>query len=46
VDVEEQYALQIAFEETGPGQGEPFIPTLEKLIDFVAKLIKPFEPFL
>ncbi len=46
VQVEEQYAFQVAFEKAGPGKGEPFRELLSKLIEFVEGVIDDFARFV
>jgi hypothetical protein len=45
VKVEEQFRFYIAFEQSGPGKGEPVLETCDKLISFVDQSITLFVPF-
>ena len=44
VKVEEQFQFYIAFEQGGPGKGEPVLPTCDNLISFIDQSITLFAP--
>jgi hypothetical protein len=46
VKVEDQFRFFVAFEQEGPGKGEPLIETLDQLITFVDESLSKFSPLL
>lgn len=46
VDVKIQFACHVAFDQGGPGQGEPVMPTLQQLIGFTEQTLTLFAPLL
>ncbi len=45
VDVESQFAFEIAFEEIGPAKGQTVVPLLQQLISFVDGIVTIFQRF-
>jgi hypothetical protein len=46
VQMQQQFTGFVAFEQEGPGKGEPVIPTLDQLISFVDEALTLFAPLL
>jgi hypothetical protein len=46
VDVKVKFTYYVAFDQVGPGRGEPVSPTLHQLIGFTEQALKLFAPLL
>jgi hypothetical protein len=46
VQMDQQFTPYVAFEQEGPGKGEPIIETLDQLISFVDETLTLFAPLL
>jgi hypothetical protein len=41
-----KFSFHVAFDQRGPGQGQPVFAKLEQLIGFAEQTLKLFAPFL